>query len=208
MMAPQKKKPLPGQHHKVEPLTRKMEAAAPPRPQLEVLQERMNQTATAVQVDKLHGEAMGRIDATRAEMHKLHGETMGRMDAMQERMDHMATREEMHKLHGETMGRIDILQERMGHMATREEMHELHGEAMGRIEILQERTKSMATTADMNKLHGEAMERIGKVETCIGEIKGDLKFIKWIGGTLGIAIVAGLITMIAGLAKIIFFPVV
>ena len=136
MMAPQKKKPLPGQHHKVEPLTRKMEAAAPPRPQLEVLQERMNQTATAVQVDKLHGEAMGRI------------------------------------------------------------------------EILQERTKSMATTADMNKLHGEAMERIGKVETCIGEIKGDLKFIKWIGGTLGIAIVAGLITMIAGLAKIIFFPVV
>ena len=163
MMAPQKKKPLPGQHRKVEPLTRKMEAAAPPRPQLEVLQERMNQTATAVQVDKLHGEAMGRID---------------------------------------------ILQERMGHMATREEMHELHSEAMGRIEILQERTKSMATTADMNKLHGEAMERIGKVETCIGEIKGDLKFIKWIGGTLGIAIVAGLITMIAGLAKIIFFPVV
>ena len=181
MMAPQKKKPLPGQHRKVEPLTRKIEAVAPPRPQLEVLQERMNQTATAVQVDKLHGEAMGRMDATRAEMHELHGETMGR---------------------------IDILQERMGHMATREEMHELHGEAMGRIEILQERTKSMATTADMNKLHGEAMERIGKVETCIGEIKGDLKFIKWIGGTLGIAIVAGLITMIAGLAKIIFFPVV
>jgi len=55
MMAPQKKKPLPGQHRKVEPLTRKMEAAAPPRPQLEVLQERMNQTATAVQFVHLHG---------------------------------------------------------------------------------------------------------------------------------------------------------
>ena len=166
MMAPQKKKPLPGQHRKVEPLTRKMEAVAPPRPQLEVLQERMDQTATAVQMDKLHGEAMGRIDATRAEMHKLHGETMGRMDILQERMKSMATREEMHKLHGEAMGRIDVLQEHM---------------------------KSMATTAEMYKLHGEAMDRIGKVEGDLTFIKWTLSVFV---APLTIAMAAGIIKLV------------
>lgn len=121
----------------------------------------------------------------------------------------------MHKLHGEAMGRIDVLQERMDQTATKAEMNKLHGEAMERInqvaatvDVLNERTKQMATRAEMHKLHGEAMERIGKVETCMGEVKNELKLIRWVGGTLGTAMIAGIITIIAGLVKIIFFPVV
>ena len=112
-MTTQKKKPRPGQHRKVEPLTEKVEPVTPLHPQFEVLQERMNHLATREQ-----------MAATTMQMNKLHGEAMARMDVMQAHMDHMATREEMHKLHGETMGSIE---------ATRAEMHKLHGEAMGRI---------------------------------------------------------------------------
>jgi len=76
---------------------------------------------------------------------------------------------------------LEVLQERMNHLATREQMN--------------------ATTAQMNKLHGEAMERIG-------EMASDLRLIKWIGGALGSAIIAGLIAIIAGFIKLFFFPVV
>jgi len=165
MMTTQKKKPLPGQHRKVEPLTEKVEPVTPPHPQFEVLQERMNHLATREQ-----------MAATTMQMNKLHGEAMARMDVMQAHMDHMATKAEMHKLHGEAMERMD----------------KLHGEAMGQ----------------MDKLHGKAMERIGNVETRMGVMESDLKSIKWIVGTLGVAIVVGLITIIAGLAKLIFSPVV
>jgi len=59
----------------------------------------------------------------------------------------------------------------------------------------------------MYKLHGETMERIGGLETRIGSMESDIRLIKWIGSTLGVAIIAGIIAIIAGLAKIIFFPV-
>ena len=178
MMTTQKMKPLPAQHRKVEPLTEKVEPVTPLHPQFEVLQERMNHLATREQ-----------MAATTMQMHKLHGEAMERMAT---KADMHATVAQMNKLHGEAMARMDVMQAHMDHMATKAEMHKLHGEAMGQ----------------MDKLHGKAMERIGNVETRMGVMESDLKSIKWIVGTLGVAIVVGLITIIAGLAKLIFFPVV
>ncbi|MDD9885580.1 MAG: hypothetical protein OXU83_00185, partial [Gammaproteobacteria bacterium] len=142
------------------------------------------------EMHRLHGEAMGSIEATRTEMHKLHGEAMGRMDVLQERVNQTATA-------------VEVLQERTKHMATKAEMHKLHGEAMERMDKLHGEAMGQ-----MDKLHGKAMERIGNVETRMGVMESDLKSIKWIVGTLGVAIVVGLITIIAGLAKLIFFPVV
>jgi len=69
------------------------------------------------------------------------------------------------------------------------------------LEVLQERMNQMATREEMQKLRGEFMERIGKVEICMGEVKSELRLIRWLGGALGVAIIAGLV-------RIIFFPVV
>jgi len=199
MMTSQRKKPLPDQHPKAGPPARKVEAARkvepaePPQPQLEVLYEQMNRLATREQVD-----------ATTVQMNKLHGEAIWRInqvaatvDILQERMGQMATKEQL----GQVAAAVDVLQERMKQMATREEMHKLHDETMRRIDVLHERTSQMATREEMRELHGESMERIGKVEICMGEVKSELRLIRWIGGALGVAIIAGLV-------RIIFFPVV
>jgi len=199
MMTSQRKKPLPDQHPKAGPPARKVEAARkvepaePPQPQLEVLYEQMNRLATREQVD-----------ATTVQMNKLHGEAIWRInqvaatvDILQERMGQMATKEQL----GQVATTVDVLQERMKQMATREEMHKLHDETMRRIDVLHERTSQMATREEMRELHGESMERIGKVEICMGEVKSELRLIRWIGGALGVAIIAGLV-------RIIFFPVV
>ncbi|MDD9806483.1 MAG: hypothetical protein OXU44_06005, partial [Gammaproteobacteria bacterium] len=92
--------------------------------------------------------------------------------------------------------------------ATVAQMNKLHGEAMERInqtaatvEVLRERMSHMVTRAELQELRSEFMDRIGRVETCMGEVKSELKLIRWIGGALGIAIIAGLV-------RIIFFPVV
>ena len=198
MMTTQKKKPLPGQHRKVGPLTEKVEPIMAPHPQLEVLQERMNHLATREQMNNLRGEAMEKIShmATRDEMHKLHGEAMARMDQME---GQMATKDEMYKLHGEAMTRMDKL-----HGVAMERMDVLQervNPTAATVEVLRERTSHMPTKAEMHKLHGEAMERIG-------EMASDLRLIKWIGGALGSAIIAGLIAIIAGFIKLFFFPVV
>ncbi|MDD9868371.1 MAG: hypothetical protein OXU50_00505 [Gammaproteobacteria bacterium] len=180
MMTTQKKKPLPGQHRKVGPLTEKVEPIMAPHPQLEVLQERMNHLATREQMNNLRGEAMGRMD-------KLHGEAM-------EKISHMATRDEMYKLHGEAMTRMDEL-----HSTAMERMDVLQervNQTAATVEVLRERTSHMPTRAEMHKLHGEAMERIGRVE-------GDLTVIKW---TLSVFVAPLIIAMAAGILKLVFFP--
>jgi len=226
MMTSQRKKPLPDQHPKAGPPARKVEAARkvepaePPQPQLEVLYEQMNRLATREQVDattvqmnKLHGEAIWRINQVAATVDVLQ-ERMGQM-ATREQLDQMATREQLDQMAtkeqlaqmatkeqlGQVAAAVDVLQERMKQMATREEMHKLHDETMRRIDVLHERTSQMATREEMRELRGEFMERIGKVEICMGEVKSELRLIRWIGGALGVAIIAGLV-------RIIFFPVV
>jgi len=166
MMTTQKKKPLPGQHRKVGPLTEKVEPIMAPHPQLEVLQERMNHLATREQMNNLRGEAMEKIShmATRDEMYKLHGEAMMRMD----------------ELHSTAMERMDVLQERVNQTAAT-------------VEVLRERTSHMPTRAEMHKLHGEAMERIGRVEGDLTVIKWTLAVFV---APLIIAMAAGILKLV------------
>jgi len=96
--------------------------------------------------------------------------------ATKEQMAQMATKEQMAQM---------ATKEQMSQMATRAEMYKLHGETMER----------------MNNLHLAAMERSGRLEERMGKMESSLTFIKWVGSTLWVAIIAGLV-------KIIFFPVV
>jgi len=175
--------------------SRKVEATAPPHPQLEVLQERMNQLATKEQVGQLATAVevlQERVDhtATKEQM----GQMATAVEVLQERMDQMATKEQMAQMATkEQMAQMATKEqmaqmatkEQMSQMATRAEMYKLHGETMER----------------MNNLHLAAMERSGRLEERMGKMESSLTFIKWVGSTLWVAIIAGLV-------KIIFFPVV
>jgi len=70
-------------HDAVDPLARKVEAAAAPHPGLEVLEERVKHTATTAELSELRGEVMTRMNELHLAAMERIGKVEGRMSKME-----------------------------------------------------------------------------------------------------------------------------